>query len=348
MIDSSNASLDIISVHHVGNKNNGEDILLSKHPLDSNSQDTEALLKKYFLQGFQTPEYFNFTFSNDDHTLNPIYKFASDIFDGHSNFHTNSVHLAKQLYETSNHPMIKAGDLFIAFISKMMVDYNEVEAIGIFKCENKQKFLKLDNQHQNFVLESIEGIQADKPDKACLIFNTGKENGYKVCILDKTNKGEEAQFWKDQFLMLKSGNDDFHQTRDFLNIAKNYVTAQLKEDFEVNKSDQIDLLNRSMDYFKSRDNFNKNEFEEEVFRDPQVIESFRKFDQSYRTENDIELQDEFDISLPAVKKQAKVFKSILKLDRNFHIYIHGNKEMIEHGVEKDGRKFYKIYYEKEA
>jgi phosphoenolpyruvate carboxylase len=126
------------------------------------------------------------------------------------------------------------------------------------------------------------------------------------------------------------------------------ITAQVTEDFELNKSDQIDLLNRSMDYFKSNDIFNKADFEEEVFRDPAVIESFQRFDQNYRQTNEIEVPDEFDISLPAVKKQAKVFKSILKLDRNFHIYIHGNKEMIEHGVEKDGRKFYKIYYENES
>lgn len=348
MIDSSSASLDIISVHHVGNKNNGEDILISKHPLDSVSPDTDTLLKKYFLNAFQTPEYFNFTFSNGDYSLNPLYKYASEIFDGHSNFHINSINIAKHLYESSNHPMIKAGDLFIAYISNMKVDYQDVEAIGIFKCENKQKFLKLDRDKQNFILNNTEGIQADKPDKACLIFNSGKENGFKVCIIDKTNKAEEARFWKEQFLMLRSGNDEFHQTRDFLNIAKKYVTEQLNEDFEVNKSDQIDLLNRSMDYFKSRDEFKKEEFEEEVFGDPGIIESFRRFDKTYRNENDIALSDEFEISLPAVKKQAKVFKSILKLDRNFHIYIHGNKDLIEHGVERDGRKYYKIYYDKET
>ena len=49
----------------------------------------------------------------------------------------------------------------------------------------------------------------------------------------------------------------------------------------------------------------------------------------------------------AVKKQARVFKSVLKLDKNFHIYIHGNRELIEQGVEKDGRKFYKLYFESE-
>ncbi len=185
-------------------------------------------------------------------------------------------------------------------------------------------------------------------DKGCLILNTEKEAGYKVCIVDKSNKGGEAQFWRDSFLMLRSRNDEYHQTKDFLNIAKNYVTKQMAEDFEVNKTDQIDILNRSMEYFKNHDNFEKEMFEQEVFQQLEIIESFRKYDEIYREDNDILLADSFEISNQAVKKQAKVFKSILKLDKNFHIYIHGNKEMIEQGVESDGRKYYKIYYKNEA
>ncbi|MEZ4804375.1 MAG: nucleoid-associated protein [Bacteroidia bacterium] len=348
MINHVNARLDIVSVHNVGNVTNGEDILLSKTPLEHIEPETDELLKKYFMNGFQTPEYFNFTFSNNDHSLNPLYQFAKDMFEGHSNFHTNTVHIAKHLYESSKHPMIKSGDLFVAYISNIEIDHVKVDAIGLFKSENKNNFLKLENDKQNFSLHKLSGIQIDKPDKGCLIFNTDEDEGYKVCIIDKTNKGEEAAFWKDEFLKLSSCKDEFHQTRDFLNIAKNYVTSQFTEEFEINKTEQIDLLNRSMEYFKTRDNFDKTEFEEEVFQDPAVIESFRKYDNQYRTDNEIEVLDQFDIDLTAVKKQARVFKSILKLDKNFHIYIHGNKNMIEQGVEKDGRKFYKIYYENEA
>jgi len=39
---------------------------------------------------------------------------------------------------------------------------------------------------------------------------------------------------------------------------------------------------------------------------------------------------------------------VLKLDKNFHIYIHGDRNLIEQGEEPDGRKFYKIYYEEES
>ena len=60
------------------------------------------------------------------------------------------------------------------------------------------------------------------------------------------------------------------------------------------------------------------------------------------------MPDEFDISSPAVKKQQKVFKSILKLDRNFHVYIHGNREMIERGYDEErSMNYYKLYFEEE-
>jgi hypothetical protein len=62
----------------------------------------------------------------------------------------------------------------------------------------------------------------------------------------------------------------------------------------------------------------------------------------------VEWDESFDIDLAAVKKQGKVFKSILKLDKNFHIYIHGRQDLIERGFdEAKGKHFYKVYFEQE-
>ena len=62
----------------------------------------------------------------------------------------------------------------------------------------------------------------------------------------------------------------------------------------------------------------------------------------------VSIAEEFPINQAAVKKNQRYFKSVIKLDKNFHIYIHGDRELIEQGIDKDGRKFYKIYYEEEA
>jgi len=33
--------------------------------------------------------------------------------------------------------------------------------------------------------------------------------------------------------------------------------------------------------------------------------------------------------------------------KNFHIYIHGRRDLIEKGTDESGKKFYKIYFEEE-
>jgi hypothetical protein len=142
-------------------------------------------------------------------------------------------------------------------------------------------------------------------------------------------------------------NDNANNTNQFLALTKTYLTEHMPAEFQVNKADQIDLLNRSVGYFKAHDEFDKQEFETEVLHHEDLINSFRSFEDKYKTNNEVSFQDNFSISEQAVKKQARIFKSIIKLDRNFHIYIHGNKEMIEQGVDTDGRKFYKMYYEEE-
>ena len=348
MLQFDQSSLDIVSIHQVGNKYNGEDINISKHPLATSTADMDALLKKYFLQGFTTPEFYQFTSSNDDPQLNPLNQFVSDVFNGNGNFHTNSVNIAKHLYESSRHPMIKAGDVLVVYFSKVKANHDTCDAIGIFKSETKNPFLKIQVEKGNAEMLCDKGIQLDKPDKACLILNQNEHNGYKMVLFDKTNKGEEATFFKEMFLNVRPIKDEFLQTKSFLQMTQAYISQQITEEFEVNKTEQIDLLNRSLDYFKTHDNFVQAEFEASVLMDENIVQSFQKFNQTYAASHDLEIPTNFDISLPAVKKQSRVFKSILKLDRNFHIYIHGNKDLIEHGVEKDGRKFYKIYYENES
>jgi len=167
-------------------------------------------------------------------------------------------------------------------------------------------------------------------------------------VIDKTNKSSEAQFWKDKFLQVRAASDDFHHTHDYLSMYKSYVVEQVPSEFEVTKVEQIDLLNKSVHYFKQNEQFNRQQFEDEVLQIPEVIDSFRKYEHQYTSERDLSFDDAFGISGQAVKKQSRVFKSVLKLDKNFHVYIHGNKDLIEKGYDAAmGMHYYKIYFEEE-
>ena len=88
------------------------------------------------------------------------------------------------------------------------------------------------------------------------------------------------------------------------------------------------------------------EFTNEVFAQSEVIDSFNKYKENYEQDRDLEIADSFTISESAVKKHVRAFKSVIKLDKNFHIYVHGNRNLIEQGEDEKG-KFYKVYYQEE-
>lgn len=342
-----NISLGIIEkviIHFIGNKNNEDGVRFSEELTDFTR--IEDHLKRLLGNSLKTEEVYQFYF-NPTLNLNPVYQFVSKIFKDEDSFIEQSKNSGRYLYDKSTHPNVKSGELCIAYLKDCRVGDELVNCIAIFKSENKETILKVDATSKGFNLTDVVGLNINKLDKGCLIFDTERESGFVVSIVDNTNKLTEAQYWRDDFLSVRPKKDEYHQTNQFLGITKQFVTKHLTEDFAVSKADQIDFLNRSVDYFKKHETFDKAQFEEQVFCDSNVIDSFRRFDQVYRQDNELELSDNFQISSQAVKKQSRVFKSVLKLDRNFDIYIHGDKNLIEKGVERDGRKYYKIYYEEE-
>src|SRR5690606_39656344 len=90
-----------------------------------------------------------------------------------------------------------------------------------------------------------QAIKNNKLDKGVGIVNDEEAEGYKVLTIDQTNSSE-AVYWKDNFLQVKSRNDNFQQTGNLMKVYKNFVTEKLDEVFELEKADKIDLLNRSM------------------------------------------------------------------------------------------------------
>jgi hypothetical protein len=350
MITFSQANLAELSIHRIGNKLQDEFYILSERSLQIEDEMLKQLLLQYFLLPYEkVNEIYRFTHPNNDLSLNEVYSFATEIFKDGSLFHENTKKLATYLYEISNHPKIKSGELYVAYFENVQIEGDLHDAIGIFKSETKESYLKVYPQQDGFELSyEQEAINISKLDKGCLIFNTETEEGFKVAVIDQTNRSAEAVYWKDEFLKLKIRNDNYNQTQNVLGVYKNFVTQKLDEDFEVSKTDKIDLLNRSMKYFKEKESFDIDEFANEVIANKEGIESFKSYKKSYEEEFDAQIADNFDISDAAVKKQSKAFKSILKLDKNFHIYIHGNKELIEKGFDDDrSMNYYKVFFRDE-
>ena len=350
MISFFEASLSQLSIHKLGNKLLDENLNLSEHPVKTDDEVLDSLLMNYFLKPFEKiNERYRLSHPSDDLNLNEVFHFAESIFNDQNEFHKNTQQIAKHLYDISNHPKIKSGELYVCYFTNLQVEGELFDAIGIFKSESKEPYLKIIQNVKEFEIGyEQDAINIKKLDKGCLIFNTEKEEGYKVAIVDQTNSAEAA-YWIDDFLKLKIRNDNYTQTNTVLKVYKDFVTNKIDEEFEISKTDKIDLLNRSIKYFKEKEHFDLDEFSNEVLANEQGIESFKKFKRTYEDEYDTPVGDSFLISDSAVKKQARAFKSVLKLDKNFHIYIHGNKELIEKGYD-EGMKmsYYKVYFKEEA
>ena len=350
MISFFEASLAELSIHRIGNKSEDEFYVLSEQSLVIKDEMLTGLLMQYFLAPYEkVNEIYRFFHPNDDLNLNEVYHFAKEIFERGETFHENTQQLAKYLYDVSSHPKIKSGELYVAYFENVQIEGELHDAIGIFKSETKETYLKVYPEQAGFGLSyEQEAINISKLDKGCLIFNTDVAEGFKVAVIDQTNRSSEAVYWKDEFLKLKVRNDNYNQTNNVLGVYKNFVTQKLDEDFEVSKADKIDLLNKSMKYFKEKESFDLDEFSNEVIANAEGIESFKNFKKSYEEEFDTTIADSFDISSAAVKKQAKTYKSVLKLDKNFHIYIHGDKELIEKGFDEGkSMNYYKVFFREE-
>lgn len=344
------SNLAELSVHRVGNKANEEYYALSETSLQIADEMLNQLLKQYFLSPFQkVNEVYRFSHTSGDLTQHEIYGLVAEIFADGTLFHENSKKIATYLYEVINHPKIKSGELYVVYFENVQLEGELQDAIGIFRSENKESYLKVYPAQSGFEISyEQEGININKLDKGCVIFNTEKEEGYKVVVVDQTNRSAEAVYWKDEFLKLKVRNDNFNQTQNVMGVYKSFVTEKLDQDFDVAKTDKIDLLNRSMKYFKEKETFDMEEFSNEVIANEEGIALFKNYKQSYEEEFDTPIADSFDISTAAVKKQAKDFKSILKLDKNFHVYIHGNKDLIEKDYDAEkGMNCYKLYFKEE-
>jgi hypothetical protein len=333
-----------MALHYVGNRPAEEGFICSKGLLvtDDNMRN---ILHQYFLDVFLAEEQYHFIHESEL-KYNEVYGFVSEIFDDPESLYLNSVKIAKHLYEKSDHPKIKAGELYVVYFTDCTLSGKHCDAVGIFKSENKDTFLRVWTSESGIDITPEQGVNIKKLDKGCLICNLERENGYIVTVIDNTNRSE-AQYWTDDFLQVFQKQNEYFNTHTVLSMTKNFVTKELPQRFEVSKADQADLLNRSVAFFKDNDTFDMEDFANEVMEQPAVIESFHKFKDLFQQQEGVELSDNFAINSSAVKKQTRSFKSVIKLDKNFHIYVHGDRELIEQGEDEKG-KFYKVYFKQES
>lgn len=336
-----------MATHYIGNKHTDDTFFYSEQLTDLGNEDIRSYLHDYCTAPFRDiEEYYEFHHESDIN-LNTVMHFAQKIFAEPASLLEHSVNIAKHLYEISDSPNIKSGELHLSYFTNVVLNGEIIDAIGIYKTEHRDMFLNFEKEFSGYKVDIQEGIHPDKMDKGCIMLNT--TDGIRLLIIDKTNKKNEALYWKDKFLKVIATADEYHQTHDYLAATKDFITKQIPNEYEVTKAQQADYLNRSIQFFKNNDKFDEQTFTQEVFEDRELISSFNTYKRSYEQDYEIELNSGFDISGSAVKKSARVYKNVIKLDKNFHLYVHGDRDLIEKGYDEAvGKHYYKIYFDKET
>lgn len=336
-------------MHHTGNKLLEEYYKLSDAPLVIDDELMNNLLMQFFLKPLEkSNEVFRFFYPNNNLQLNEVYALVGKIFETPEGHHEGSELLAKHLYDVANHPKIKSGELYVAYFEKVQIEGEQLDAIGIFKSETKETYLDVYPKNDDFGMShKQDAISLNKLDKDCLIFNTENEEGFKVVVFDQ-EKTAQAIYWKDEFLKLIVRNDDYTKTANLMGVFKNFVTEKLDDEYEMSKSDKIDLLNRSVKYFKEKESYDQDEFTNEVIGNKEAIETFSDYKSNYESEYEVSIGESFEIYEPAVKSKIRQFKNEIKLDKNFKVSVMGSKDLIERGYDEDkSMNFYKLYFREE-
>jgi hypothetical protein len=346
------SNLKYLALHRMGNKSKDEGIFPSRSLLNFADPDLKREIHEYLISHFKFESIYQFGHTTDL-SLNEAYNYCSQIFDNPDEadvFFEESIHLLKYLYECSSHSKINDGELYVAYFEGIVVEDEMLDAIGIFKVETKNRFLKLNlDEESNWSLIFDEGTNIENLDKGCLVFNTQREEGFRVISVDM--KSTDAKYWRDEFLMLTQIHDNNFYTKAYLNLCKEFGKTHFEKE---EKQEQINFLNKTIEYFNSAEEFNFEELAEELFEENvQKRESFQEYKNDFKEKEGLLPEEEsFFIAAPVVKKAEKSFKKIIQLDSHIEIKINSAKAqkdgLVEKGFDAEkGMYYYKLYYNDE-
>lgn len=344
MLNFANAKIPCAVVHHLPNPSIGNPSFAKDtfEPDESLSEQVFDYLKRLF----PNPEYFKFGYTNGDFVLNPVYNYACNTFDDEAQFLEHSTRIAKTLLDHSKSELIKDGDLLIFYIKGILFEDNEIlDAICLLKIESKSKFIQLSQTNELIV---SEGIDYQSIDKACLILHNERKFGLKVLNKDRSNIGNASKYWQDDFLHLIRFDNEYLFTNQYIKLTANFIKQKTSGFNPEDNVEQAASLQKAQKYFQKNENFVEEEFVHEVFDKPAQKAEFARYKALNEENTNMSYPKEFEISPEGVKKIERVFKSVIKLDKNFHIYVHGDTRKIIKGEDNEGRKFYTLYYDSES
>jgi len=142
MISRKNASISKFIIHKVGNKFNDTKNSFSENLVDFDEASYDLMLP-FLLKPFVS-------------AVQSLNTYTQQLFNEDDAFLEVSKHIVTHLYEKSTSSQIKTGDVLIAQFEG--IEYNEmtINAIGIFKIENRVEFFQTFKENNSYDVLGIK------------------------------------------------------------------------------------------------------------------------------------------------------------------------------------------------
>ena len=349
MLNFYNAQIESISIHRVGNKSRNETAFFSEQPFTLNDE-MAGLLKEYFFRPFREKEENYYRFGHEvDLEFHEVFNSVSAVFKEPTKSHEVSKKITQHLFDQSNHPHIKSGEVFVVHFSDVVLDNEKMDCVGIFKSELKHDFLQFREKEQNLDVYIRQGINTNKLDKGCLVFNVDSEDGYKVLSVDSNRY--DAKYWLENFLGLLPLTDENFYTKNYLKFCQGFAKEVVLP--AEDKQQEVLFMNRAVNHFAKNDAFEETSFLNEVMENPELIPEFKHYKVEKGPKYSIEDVSNFEISNKAVSDTRKKIKNVISLDTNIQIKMDFiNPESAQRFVEKGWDEerqmyYYLVYFNKE-
>jgi len=349
MIKRQKATIKHCIIHKVGNKFNATKNAFSSAAVHFD-EATYNLMLPYLLKPFvSVTESYRFH-HHSNVGLNEINTYSDQLFKDEADFVDVSKHIVTHLFEQSNSAQIKTGDVLVCYFENIQYEDFFVDAIGIYKIENKTEFFQTHLEEGNYDILVQKCIQAKKVDKGCLILNTSDMEGKIVLSVD--NNTYDTQYWIKSFLNIKYPDESKQHTKNCIELCREFSKDILQPNF--GGQEQSNFLVKTVDFFKENDIVNVEKFKEDVFEEEEHIQLFEDYKKNYEADNKVLIRNQFDVSERVLKKQKQKIKPEIKLDTNIQIKLDvdapdASAEYLERGYDEDKKMhYYKVFFNEEA
>ncbi len=349
MIKRTKSSISKAILHKVGNKFNSTKNAFSEQELDFDEVSYDLMLG-YLLRPFGSlVESYRFN-HHSNINLNEINTYATQLFVDESSFIEISKHIVTHLFEQSNSAQIKTGDGLVCLFNDIQYEELFVNAIGIFKIENKAEFFQTYLENNSYDLITQKGIPTKKVDKGCLILNTSDTEGNIILSVD--HNSYDTQYWIKHFLNIKYPDDHNQHTKNYIELCRDFSEDVLKPSLGLQEKSAF--LAKTIDFFKENEVINVENFKDDVFEDDKYKALFDDYKKGFETDHALIIRNQFDVSESVLKKQKQKIKTEIKLDTNIQIKLDvdapdASAEYLERGYDEDKKMhYYKVFFNEES